>query len=165
MIMDTDDNASFKNNRLNSGANLHSAERNSGIELLKIFAILLIILSHVTLTLGSKNVLIEYQDYALDLGIATTNPQQLVLVILEYSGMLGNAIFFICSAWFLLDRKTINKEKWWFMLLEIWSVSIVILVVVNILRTGNIAAKLMIKSLFPTTFSLNWYMTCYLLFC
>lgn len=162
--MDKDNSVSFRNNRLNPGGSLHSSERNSGIELLKIFAILLIILGHVTQTLESTNTLVEYQDYILDLNLATTDLQQFVLVVLRCTGALGNTIFFICSAWFLLDSKMINQKKWWFMLSEIWSVSLIILAVTYILRTGSIDTKLVISSLFPSILSLNWYMTCYLLF-
>lgn len=164
MIIDKNYDSFLRSDQFPLGGKPHSSERNSGIELLKIFAIFLIILAHVIQTLGSKNALVEYQDYVLDLSTATTNLQQFILVLLRCTGMLGNAVFFICSAWFLLDGKTIDKKKWWFMLLEVWSVSIVILVITYILRAGNITSELIIKSLFPNTLSVSWYMTCYLLF-
>lgn len=164
MTVDKGHDSSLGHNQPSSGGKPHLSERNSGIEFLKVFAILLIISCHVVQTLKSENTLIGYQDYVLDLTIATTNLQQLVLVIVRCTGLLGNSIFFICSAWSLLDRKTINKKKWWFMLLEVWSVSVVILAVACILRAGNVTTELIIKSLFPTTFSSTWYMTCYLLF-
>lgn len=140
------------------------SERKSGIELLKVAAILLIVLSHTVQTLHWENPYINYRDYVLNLTMATTNLQHLMLAIFQYSGQLGNSIFFVCSTWFLLDRREGRKEKVWFMLLEIWTISIVILVVVYILRAGSIDTKMLLKSLFPTTFSLNWYMTCYLIF-
>ena len=160
MIIGKADDPDFRSSQLPPGGKTHTSERNSGIELLKIFAILLIILSHVVQTLG-ENALV---DCALDLRIATTNLQQFVLVILRQAGTLGNAIFFTCSAWFLLDSKKVNKKKWWFMLLEVWSISVTILAVTYILRSGNIEAKMVMESLLPTTFAANWYMTCYLLF-
>lgn len=140
------------------------SERNSGIELLKIAAILLIILNHVVQTLCEGNRYIDYKDYILNLSGATTDIQILVLAILRYSGVFGNSIFFVCSAWFLLDSREVNKKKWCFMLLEIWNVSVVILAVTYLLRGGNIDAGILKKSLLPTTFSANWYMTCYLVF-
>ena len=39
--------------------------RRSGIELLKIVAILLIVISHATQTLSDQNIFISYQDYVL----------------------------------------------------------------------------------------------------
>lgn len=50
------------------------------------------------------------------------------------------------------------------MILEIWTVSIIILIVTYVILQGNISAKIVLESLFPTTFANNWYMTCYLLF-
>lgn len=138
--------------------------RNSGIELLKILGIFLIVISHVTQTLSSENLFISYQDYILDLSIATTNMQQLILSILRYSGVIGNTIFFVCSAWFLIDGKKFSGKKWFFMLTEVWVVSAAILTITYIVCSGNINTKMIIKCLMPTTFANNWYMTCYLLF-
>ena len=50
------------------------------------------------------------------------------------------------------------------MLLEIWSISIIILAITYLGLHIHISAKDIIKSLLPTTFGNNWYMTCYLLF-
>lgn len=78
--------------------------------------------------------------------------------------MLGNTIFFICSAWFLLKSSQYSKKKWFYMLSEIWIISIIILGITYIIYAGDISMKLCIKSIFPTLFANNWYMTCYLLF-
>lgn len=136
----------------------------SGIELLKIFAIFLIVISHIVQTLQSENLFIQYDDYILDLSVATTNFQHFILVLSGYFGVLGNSLFFICSAWFLLQSSKFNKHKWFFMFFEIWVISIIILAVTIIVSHGNISFKIIIKSLFPTTFANNWYLTCYLLF-
>ncbi|MCD8376073.1 MAG: acyltransferase [Oscillospiraceae bacterium] len=143
---------------------LSRAERYSGIELLKIFAIFLIVTSHVVQTLSSENTYVAYQDYVLDLSAATTDIQLLVLSMMRYSGVLGNAIFFVCSAWFLLESKQVKIKKIINMLAEIWAVSVIILIIVYIVYHGNIDTKLIIQSFFPTTFSNNWFLTCYLLF-
>ena len=138
--------------------------RNSSIELLKIAAIFLIIISHVVQTISSENTYITYQNYVLDISTATTNPQILMLAILRYCGALGNTIFFVCSAWFLLDKKTNDKKKWWILLVEIWSVSVILLFLGAIILRGEIPLRMALECLAPTTFSLNWYMTCYLIF-
>lgn len=85
-------------------------------------------------------------------------------MLFSYFGPLGNTIFFVCSAYFLLCSSKCNKRKWFFMFIEVWFVSIVILVVSFIIRHGNISSEILVKSVFPTTFSNNWYLTCYLLF-
>lgn len=50
------------------------------------------------------------------------------------------------------------------MFVEIWSVSMIILILTWVILDGNISTKNLIKSFLPTTFANNWYMTCYLLF-
>ena len=129
--------------------------RNSSIELLKIFAILLVVISHVLQTLHEPNEYFANNDYLLDLSMATTNAQQLILALLRYSGALGNTIFFACSAWFLLDSEKANKKKLLRMLLDVWVISVLILIVVLILRGGSIGIKLMLKQLLPVTFDTN----------
>ena len=138
--------------------------RDSGIELLKIFAIFVIVLSHTVQTLISKNMDLSFNGYVIDVSNATMNIDAILLQIFIHFGVWGNSIFFICSAWFLLKSRGWNKKKWFFMLLEIWTVSIVILIITYTILHGNISGKLILKSLFPTIFSNNWYMTCYLLF-
>ncbi len=141
-----------------------TAMRDSGIELLKIIAIFLIVISHVVQTLASKNDAISFSDYVVDLSVASTNMKYFLITLFYYFGKLGNTIFFICSAWFLLRSSKYNKRKWFFMLFEVWIISLIILVITEFITHGNIAMKPLIKSIFPTTFSSNWYITCYLLF-
>lgn len=146
------------------GQNRLINRRNSSIELLKIVGIMLIVISHVVQTLHSNTDYIIIKNYILDISTATTNIQQLVLTILRYSGALGNSIFFICSAWFLLDNDKVDKKKILHMLMDVWAVSIIMLIAVYIIRGGNLQIKLIIKQILPTTFENNWYITCYLLF-
>lgn len=138
--------------------------RNSSIELLKIFAIFIIVISHVVKSLYDYNPYIDYKGFMLDMTHATASPQQLILTMLSYCGVIGNTIFFISSAWFLLDSKRVNSRKWFFMLVEIWTISICILLITYVARAGQISMKIIMECLMPTTFSTNWYMTCYLLF-
>lgn len=112
----------------------------------------------------SENLEISYQGYVVDVSNATTDIQHIVLLIFRHFGVLGNSIFFIASAWFLLKSNRYKKKKCFFMILEIWTVSIIILIVTYVILQGNISAKIVLESLFPTTFANNWYMTCYLLF-
>lgn len=140
------------------------SRRNSSIELLKIFGIILIVISHVIQTLHSQNTYLMANDYVLDISMATTDVQLLILALLRYSGVMGNTIFFCCSAWFLLDNDSVNKKKILQMLADVWAISIIILIIVYIARNGNIGLGLIIKQILPTTFENNWYITCYLIF-
>ena len=138
--------------------------RESGIELLKIFAIFIIVISHTVQTLRSQNLDIPFQDYVYDVTYATTDIRSILFIIMSHFGAWGNTIFFVCSAWFLLKSDRYKKRKWLFMLVEIWVISIIILVITYVILHGGIPAKMIIKNLFPTLFMNNWYMTCYLLF-
>ena len=75
--------------------------RSSNIELLKIAAIFLIIISHFSLTFS----------YFQDIDHSTNSAELFFVALSRYFGSIGNNIFFICSAWFLLDSKRNNKKK------------------------------------------------------
>jgi len=139
--------------------------RNSSIEMLKIFALALIIVGHVVQTLGTRyNAYVSFSDYSINLTEATNNFQYLLLSMLRYCGGLGNTIFFICSAWFFLDNNAVNKKKIFVLLMDIWTVSVLILAIVLIAGHRRILNSLVLMSLFPTTFENNWYLSCYLIF-
>lgn len=139
-------------------------QRNSGIELLKIIAIFMIVISHVTQTLGGGSVTaITYFNSAfIDLTKATIDTETVVLQNLRYLGELGNAIFFICSVWFLCDNEKISLNKIIQILLDVWVISIVYLIITMIMG-GNVSGIIIIKSLFPTIFANNWYITFYVI--
>lgn len=138
--------------------------RNSSIELLKVFGMVLIVLSHVIQTLHNPKEYIPVTDYIVDLSRATTDIQQLVLVLFRHCGVLGNSIFFICSAWFLLDSDSINKKKILQMIMDVWFISVCVLIAVYIIRNGNLDRKIIVKQILPVTFGNNWYISCYVLF-
>ena len=139
--------------------------RKSGIELLKIFAILLIITNHVVQTLCEPNEFVSLQAYLMDISHATKNIQQLLVTMLRYSGVFGNTLFFVCSAWFFLGKKVQEKSKICHMIADVYVFSLLFLITVFITNNGNVDSKLIIKALFPTIFANNWYITCYILFC
>ena len=142
-----------------------SKQRNSSIEAFKIFAIVLIVISHVVQTLESNgNGFISFSGYGISLSEATTDNQQLTVALLRYSGILGNTIFFVCSAWFLLDSTIVRKQKILHMFADMWTVSVVILLIVLALKKGKLNGSLILRSLLPATMENNWYVNCYILF-
>lgn len=84
--------------------------RNSGVEILKIIAIFLIVISHVTQTLYTINPAFP-SDYVLEVKYASKNIQHLILTWFSTFGSQGNLIFLVSSAWFLLDSKKNNSKK------------------------------------------------------
>lgn len=135
-------------------------KRESGIEALKIIAILLIVISHVAETVLQGPGAVQ----TIDLSHGADNLQSLLLLFFHHFGRWGNIIFFTCSAWFLLSSDRFDKHKWFFMLFEIWVISVAVLAVSFFFVKDVITIKDVIKSLFPTYFANNWYLTCYLLF-
>ena len=136
-------------------------ERNTNIEALKLLAILLIIIFHIVQTLtDNPNVTKTFWVWN-----ATEDVTTIILSIIRGFGVLGNSIFFMCSAYFLLNSKKSNKKKIIYMIIEIFSVSILILLISQIpLWKINISKEIRFQSLFPTTYLTNWYLTCYILF-
>jgi len=139
-------------------------QRESGIELLKIIAMVLIVISHVTQTLNDVGNEYARLDYVIDCRMATTSIISPILAWMRSFGQQGNLIFFLCSAWFLLDSKKVNYQKVLRMIADVWVINIIILLIFELGGWYSVSAKNMIKSLLPTTFGTNWYITCYLLF-
>ena len=130
--------------------------RNSSIELLKIIALLLIVLSHAVPYYGDKN-LISY----IDVNLATENVSQFVLIVFRNLGYIGNVIFVMCSSYFLLDKNKVKTKKVWHMVVDCFTVSIIYLLIYFFIY--DIPTKNIIKQIFPITFQTNWFIGCYIL--
>lgn len=78
--------------------------RNSGVELLKIIAMLAIVINHMTQSVSNKSYYIDIQDYLIiNLWTATTDIQTLFLICFRSFGAFGNTVFFLSPACFLCD--------------------------------------------------------------
>lgn len=139
-------------------------DRQTGIELLKVIAIFLIIQSHVVQTLGSPSEVVGDRSYLIAYYRASSGWRNFILVQLRYCGVVGNLIFFVSSAWFLTESCRCNMRKWFSMLTEVWTISVLILLAVRFLGRETIGVSMALKCLAPTMFANNWYLTCYLMF-
>ena len=149
----------------NNEASKINTPRKSGIELLKIIAIFLIVLSHVLRTLsgsGSESLL---GDWVINFTSQGSGFRNLVLCILQYSGQLGNIIFVVCSSWFLLDKETSNKKKLLRIFIDVFVISIIYLICLGAyMGFKTLTIEEIIKSIFPNYFAANWFITCYFVF-
>lgn len=134
-------------------------ERNSSIELLKIVGVVAIVISHVTQTLTAK----VGTEYAIDISHSSSDITVLILSLLRYLGVFGNTIFFMCSAWFLIDSKGFKGKKWLSMIVDAWVISMLIMAI-SVAFGANLNKSTLIKSVFPTILASNWYLTCYVIF-
>lgn len=115
-------------------------------------------ISHVTQTLGSGDA-----SWVIPLEYASDNVKTFVLSNFYYFGVLGNTIFFVCSAWFLADNDGFNKEKEISIAWDVWVVSVII--AICFIASGiSCDWKDIASSFLPNMFANNWYLTCYLLF-
>lgn len=138
--------------------------RNSSVELLKIFGMVLIVISHCIGSLTEKSLYVTNDGYRITDLAATGDWQHLLLTILSYSSMIGVWLFFMCSAWFWIESTTFKKSKIFKLLADVWTISILFLIAILTLRNGNVDFDLLVRSFFPTLFANNWYITCYILF-
>ena len=138
---------------------MNKIERESGVELLKIVAIFIIVLAHMTQCLSRS----DAYAFFIDLNQASMNPISLVLNFFRPLGAFGNDLFFICSAWFLCDKKNIQRKKIAYLEADIWLISVVILVVFLLMGVYHIKYMDIINAVFPTLTNSYWYTTCYMM--
>lgn len=137
--------------------NMQRKSRLSGVELLKLIAMLLIVISHTGPYYGET-----YAESYVNLRLATTNVQNLFLIFFIYLGQIGNCIFLVCSAYFLLEQQAVKIKKVVYILADCLFFSLAFLLV--FLLTGwEIPKMLILKQFFPTTFEFCWFVGCYLL--
>lgn len=141
-------------------------KRESGVELFRIIGIFLIVVSHVIQTLESDfSSLVGFNDYYVNISQPTFNIQVLFCGILRYSGVVGNSMFFICSAWYLIDKKQTNVKKVFRMLGEIWFISILWLITTLLFTNFELSQEHIVFSFTPSLRMNNWYLTLYMMFC
>ena len=147
--------------------NIKIKQRQSGIELLKIFAIFLIVVSHVSQSLYTDGTYaIGANDYFIDLSLPTLSPLIFLLSLCRYAGALGNTLFITSTCWFLCGQKKYKIKKIISMWLNTYIISMIFLLITSlILCFSNIDKDYVLQSFLPNIFKNNWYVTYYLIFC
>lgn len=132
--------------------------RNSKIELLKILACFMIVISHSLPRDGSADSM-----WYVDIHLASNDCKHVILSMLSYLGQIGNGIFMVCSAWFLTGREKISFRR----IVTLW-IDTVIISVLFLLFCFACHIKLtrmdIVGSLMPVTFKSYWFITCYICF-
>lgn len=101
-------------------------KRESGIELLKIIAIFMIVISHVVSSLNKINI---GGNVIFNLEKSTTDVNTFILICMRYFGALGNLIFIIASSYFLVDSKKDYKKKIIQLIADVFIISILIMII------------------------------------
>lgn len=155
MINVIDDNSSMLSNVSSD------TKRNSNIELLKIFAIILVVLSHATFNSFDPHPNNDYL-FMIDITKSTNNIQLFIVKLFRNMGQIGNAIFLICSAYFLLDSSVVKYKKIICIIGDCFAISIGALILFSLMGY-TFSVGYIIKQLLPVTFGNSWFVTCYLL--
>ena len=136
----------------------HKKTRNSSIELLKILGIILIVLSHAVPIYGNKEA-ISY----INLNLATNDISEFILIVFRNLGQVGNILFIMCSAYFLIDSRETKAKKILHIIFDSFTISVLFLVIYLLCMNNNISIKVIIKQLLPITFENNWFIGCYIM--
>lgn len=135
-------------------------ERNSSIEILKIFAMVLICLCHTIPAAAYPSATAE--NPFID-GVATTSLQYFFASCMGAAGLIGDVIFIVCSSYFLLESRKVKISKIALMLLNTLVISLIFMTV--ILSLGyKLSAMEIVRQIFPTIFQNNWFVTYYIVF-
>ena len=134
-------------------SNNEAIKRNSSIELLKIFAMVLIAISHSVPFTNTPE---------FNINLASTNINIFILVIFKNLGHIGNLIFIISSAYFLTDSKKTKKEKVINLIIDTFTISMFFLILVKSLGF-HIQKEDMFKQFFSIIYMNNWFVSCYLI--
>ena len=121
-------------------------ERKSNIELLRIFAMILIILHHYSLHGG----LISIDNNVIN---------KMIGGIALIGGKIGVNIFVLIMGYFLIDSK-FNFKKFLKLILQVLTYTVTFFII-NLFIRGNIDFDIIKKSFFPTTFGTYWFITTY----
>ena len=131
-------------------------QRESGIELLRIIAMLLIVSHHMVV------------HNAFQVAGEPVSARRLILQqFLCAPGKIGIALFFMISAWFMADRVPTAKSvfrKAWIMERELLFWSVFIFIVQLVMNPAIPSVDTVLSTLLPTTRRVWWYATAYMVF-
>lgn len=130
--------------------------RNSGVELLRIVAILLIVMSRCLPFYGSPSF-----KFYVNLNLATKDIDHLIMIFIKYFGQIGNCVFIVISSYYLIDNNYIKWDKVKQIIFDSFIFSFVILIICIICGV-NVSSKTLLQQLLPITFQGCWFVGCYL---
>ena len=139
-------------------------ERKYGLDLLKLVAIIFIVINHVCQTAYENPVMLpEMYGSLFHKEYVNNDIYYLIICLIRNFGAIGNDLFFMCSAWFLCDKKTTNYKKVITIIIDTWCISVLFLLFYMCFM-GNLPFLVILKNIFPVTFQNNWYVTFYVMF-
>lgn len=138
------ENISYRNDK-----NQKINTRESKLELLRIFSMILILLHHFYYS----NIILDYTNLNLN---------QFIVQILSVGGKIGVNCFVLITGYFMINSK-FKLKKLLLLVGEVWFYSITILLIMILLSDHNIGIKNIIKSIFPISYNHYWFITTYVI--
>lgn len=133
--------------------------RISSISLIKLLAIILIIISHITPDFGSS----DLHSYISSIS-ATNSLNVFYVVFSKYLGQLGVCVFVVCSAYFLVDRDCTSKRKAIQLEIDAIFVGLISAFICFNISPHLFDLKYIPALIFPMSIGSNWFVTCYILY-
>lgn len=134
-------------------------KRNSNIEVIKLIAVFLIILSFAlpygATYRGDETVYVNLNNTGWSLS-------HIIFTFFRGCGQIGETLFIVVSAWFLCDSNEVKVNKPVRMILDSWVILIMGLIVALCWMKPQTSE--IIKSFMPVRFSLNWFVGCYVMY-
>ena len=129
--------------------NIEIKTRTSNLEILRIISMVMIIMHHYAL----------FAKIPFENGI-TVN--RIIINFFEMFGKLGVCLFVIISGYFY-DKTSFKIKKFASLILQIFVYSIIGLGIALIMNNYKLSLEYIIKSIFPSTFGLYWFASCYIM--
>lgn len=123
-------------------------QRKSNLELLRILAMLMIIMSHYAKHSGFESSIFFTNKFIID--------------ILSAFGKLGVALFILISGYFN-KKMNFKVKKLLDLLSKVWIYSMIGLIIAIFSRSELLGTVNIIKSIMPNLFGLYWFTSCYIL--
>lgn len=128
----------------------NNAKKQTGIELLRVLAMLCIIMFH-------------YTDHGtIDMTKVPLSFNWMVLALFRMGGGIGNCIFVLITGYLLYNKSFTLKRiiKLW---MEVWCYSVGIGTICYLTGITSFSIKGLIKMVMPVTFNQYWYMSTYVI--
>lgn len=135
-------------------------ERNSSVEILRIFAMVLICLCHAVPTSPYPSA--EAVNPFIG-ATPTANVGYFLADCMGAAGLIGDVIFIVCSSYFLLESKRVKVSKLAQMILNVLIISLIFMAVILIMGF-KLTANEIVRQIFPTIFQNNWFISYYIVF-
>lgn len=134
--------------------------RNGNIDLIRILATFLILIGHfVPKSLWNGN---EQLCGYMETSLATMDPNGQIMMLYITLAEIGDVLYLLCSAWFLLDSRHCNVKR--LLSLEFDQVALgAAWLAITALFGLSMSKDYVIINLFPTSHNTYWFFSCYVL--